>query len=331
VPSYRFPTWPFGPAPNYFGPAQNEPGAEKLYVMHVSAPAANAGVAVIAQSGNSLIDPWFLGSQDENDVQGYSGTPVNANSLTFAYRVDVEAAGTVFPLEKRYFVSVDSGSDPYTGRGYPGRYILRSWINDVRPPQIRFLTRVVTAGRPLLAARVVDGGAGVDPISLVIGYRRALILASFYDPFSGIALFGLPSQAPVVPRGKTTVAMQASDYQEAKNVDQIGANILPNTAFASVKVRAVARPTVTWLEPRAASCVERTTALAVVAAAPKKITSVRFYRGKRLLARGTGSSGLYGATWKRKALHRGRYILRVVVRDKSGAKASQLRVVRVCR
>ena len=161
VNAYRYPTSPFGPAPDYFGPAQNEPGAEQLYSLHVSAPAANAGVAVIAQSSNSLIDPWFLGSADENNVQGYAGTPVDANVLTFAYRADVEAAGTVFPLEKRYFISVDSGSDPYTGESFAGQYILRTWINDVSPPKIRFLTRVVTAGRPLLAARVVDAGAAL--------------------------------------------------------------------------------------------------------------------------------------------------------------------------
>jgi minor extracellular serine protease Vpr len=331
VGSYRFPTSPFGPAPDYFGPPQNEPGAEKLYVMHVSGPVANAGVAVIAQSSNSLIDPWFLGSQDENDVQGYAGTPIGANSLDYTYRSDVEAAGAVFPIEKRYYISVDSGADPYTGQSYAGQYILRSWSNDVTPPQMRFLTRVVTAGRPLLAARVVDAGAGVDPLSLVVGYRRVLVLASYYDPFSGIALFGLPRQAPVIPRGKTSGAMQASDFQESKNVDQIGANILPNTSYSSFKIRAVARPTVTWLEPQTRSCTARKTSLAVVAAAPKKITWVRFFRGQRLIARGRGSAGLYAATWTRKALHRGRYVLQVVVRDKSGAKTSARRIVRVCR
>ena len=332
VSAYRFPTAAFGPAPDYFGPPENEPGAEKLYVMHVSAPAANAGVAVVAQSANSLIDPWFLGSQNENDVQGYAGTPVDANALTFAYRADVEAAGTVFPLEKRYFVSVDSGSDPFTGQSFAGQYILRSWINDVTPPKIRFLTRVVTAGRPLLAARVTDAGAGVDPLSLVIGYRRVLVLASLYDPFAGIALFGLPKQAPTIPRGKRTpVAMQASDFQESKNVDQIGANILPNTSYSNVKVRGVARPTVTWLVPEAGSCVARKTSLAVVASAPKKIVSVRFFRRGRLLARGKGASGLYTAVWTRRPLHKGRYAVRVVVRDKTGARVSASRHVRVCR
>src|SRR4029450_6244103 len=141
----------------------DEKGAETVYVLRVNDVVANAGVAVIAASRGALIHPWLLGSPDENDVQGYPGTPVNVNSLTFGYRADVGAAGVLFPRRGRYFVAVDSGSDEYTGSSFAGSYVLRAWQNDVRPPRIRLLTTTIAAGRALVAARVTDGGAGAAP------------------------------------------------------------------------------------------------------------------------------------------------------------------------
>ena len=78
----------------------NESGAEKLYVTSVNKPIVNLGVAVEASSSGSLIDPWFLGSPDERDVQGDSGTPVNVNNYMFDYSVDIGAAGSTFPKSK---------------------------------------------------------------------------------------------------------------------------------------------------------------------------------------------------------------------------------------
>ncbi len=72
---YRYPAAAFGPAPSYFGAPVNEDGAETLYRIRIDEPAVNAGAAVILSSPGSLIHPWFLGSADENDVQGYAGTP----------------------------------------------------------------------------------------------------------------------------------------------------------------------------------------------------------------------------------------------------------------
>ena len=109
----------------------------------------------MAASGGALIHPWLLGTQDENDVQGYPGTPVNVNSLTFGYRADVGAAGLLFPRRGRYYVALDSGSDEYTGRSFAGNYVLRAWQNDVRPPRIRLIT-TPGRGRPLADRRTCD-------------------------------------------------------------------------------------------------------------------------------------------------------------------------------
>ena len=112
----------------------SETGTETLYVTSIKQPVANAGVAIESASAGSSVDPWFLGSPNERDVQGYAGTPVNVNELMSDFSFDIGAAGASFPKVQRFYVSVDSGSDDFTHRSLPGRYVLRSWINDVRPP-----------------------------------------------------------------------------------------------------------------------------------------------------------------------------------------------------
>jgi minor extracellular serine protease Vpr len=329
---YRFPASPFGPPPTYTGAQMDESGAEKLYYLHINQPLANAGVAVVGASAGALIEPWFLGSRNENDVQGYAGTPVAANVLSADYRLNVGVAGAVFPREKRYYVAVDSGRDVFTGRSLAGRYLLRSWVNDVTPPRFKLLTRRVTAGRPLLAARVTDAGSGVDPLSLVIQYRpRVLLGAALYDPSSGLALFPIPRSAPPVRRGLFKGAALAQDNQETKNVDQIGANVLPNTTIKRVNLRGTRRPAVTWLLPLGTSCVKGRTPLAVAASAGAKITAIRFFDGRRLIRTvRRGTVGLYTATWQSRRAKRGPHKLRVVVSSRGGSALAR-RNVRVCR
>jgi hypothetical protein len=330
---YRYPSEPFGPPPTYVGKPMDESGAEQVYVTHLNQPAANLGVAVEAASQGSQIDPWLLGSLDENDVQGYAGTPVDVNSLTFDYSIDIGAAGAMFPRQKAYYVAVDSGSDIFTGEHLPGQYVLRSWVNDVTPPSLRVLTTRVAAGRPTIAARVLDAGAGVDPLSLVIGYRSVLVGAAAYDPVSGVVLFPLPAQAPKVTGPRTTMAFQASDFQETKNVNTTGANVMPNTRFASVKLRVVNGPAVSWLLPDARACLpRRTTRLAVDASSTGRIASVVFRDGKRRIERGTTQgAGLYVADWKARGARRGKHVLVTVVTAASGAKASAKLTVRLCK
>jgi hypothetical protein len=329
---YRFPTAPFGPPPTYSGPQPPESGGEKLYYVHTNQPVANVGAAIVGASAGSLVEPWFLGSRNENDVQGYAGTPVDANVLTAGYRLDVGVAGVVFPREKRYYVAVDSGRDVFTGRSLGGAYVLRSWVNDVTPPRFKLLTRRVTAGRPLLAARVTDLGSGVDPLSLVMEYRpRVLLGAALYDPTSGLALFPIPRSAPPVSRGLFKGAAEAGDNQETKNIDQIGTNILPNTTVKRVNVRGVRQPTVTWLLPLGTSCLKGSTSLAVAASSTAKIRAIRFFDGKRLIKTvRRGAVGLYTANWQTRTVKRGPHRLRVVV-DSRGGSAQARRNVRVCR
>ena len=71
----------------------NEDGAEHLYSTDINEPIVNFGVSVLAATPGALIDPFVLGSKDENDVQGYAGIPTDVNGLTFDANVDVGAAG----------------------------------------------------------------------------------------------------------------------------------------------------------------------------------------------------------------------------------------------
>jgi subtilisin family serine protease len=331
---YCCPSEPFGPPPDYVGTPMDESGAERLYVTTVQKALVNIGVSVFAASQGSLVDPWFLGSKDERDVQGYAGTPVNQNELMFDFAADYGAAGSVFPRQQQFYVAVDSGSDRFTGRSFPGRYVLRFWQNDLKPPTIKLLTARVGAGRPTIIARVLDDKSGVDPLSLVIAYRHVLVGAALYDPFSGLALFPLPKQAARIPTGMTHAVIAGSDYQEGKNIASVGTNLMPNTRFKRVTIRGVAGPAITWLSPLANQCVRQrqTVGLAVEASSNAPIAIVRFYLdGKQLRALHRGVAGLFTTSWHVGPAKRGQHLLRALATDKHGKRLSATRGVRVCK
>ena len=338
VDRYRFPSAPFGPHPTYVGPAMDQAGAERVYSTHIAEPVVNFGAAVTSSSPGALVDPWLLGSLDENDVEGYAGTPVNVNSFTLNYQLDVGAAGAVFPRPKQYFFSVDSPRDPFTGRLLAGRYVLRSWVDDVLPPSVDVITSRVAAGRPAIVIRATDFGlfprrkSGVDPTSLVLAYRRVLVGASAYDPSSGLALFVLPREAPRIRAGRTRAIVVAADFQESKNVTTPGGAVLPNTTFRPVTIRAVRGAAATWLYPRPRACVGRRARLVVAASATRRIRAVRFLVGSRRVATVRRSAaGLYAATWNTRRARRGKHLLRAVVVVNGGQRAAAERIARVCR
>src|SRR5207247_10226119 len=112
------------------------------------------------------IHPYFLYALDENTVLGYAGTPVNANGSMPDFLFGLGVAGADFPEVGRYYVVVDSARDPFTGKSTARPYVLHSWVNDVKPPRVTFITTRVSAGRPNLVVKVTDAGAGRHPPSL---------------------------------------------------------------------------------------------------------------------------------------------------------------------
>jgi hypothetical protein len=332
VSAYRWPAAPFGYPPSFTGPSMVEDGTEHLYfVPHLDRPVVNLGVSVVSAGPNAVIDPWLLGSLDENDVQGEAGTPVDVNPLTFDFGLAIGSAAAVFPRLKRYYISVDSSDDLFTGKPLRGRYRLRYWVNDLRPPRIRLLTRRVASGRPTLATSARDTGAGVDPFSLLLAYGDAIIPAAAYDSSSGVAVFTIPRSAPKLRRGSTRAIAGASDFQEAKNVTTFGPNVMPNTRYRAVRIRAVRGTTATWLLPRGGQCLRGRQTLLVVANSTARVRAVRFFDGgRRIDTDRSGVSGLYSVIWRARANRRGRHLLRAVVLSTRGQKVAR-RAVRVCR
>ena len=149
----------------------------------------------------------------------------------------------------------------------------------------------------------MDRQSGIDPFSLVIAYNGVLVGAAAYDPASGLALFPLPVQAPVIKPGKTKAVMEASDNQEAKNIASIGNNPMPNTTFRSFVIRAVPGPAVSWLVPPAGVCVKRVVRLGVSATSTARVSSVRFYDGEKLIKKVT--KGAWEPVRRRLAHHQG--------------------------
>ena len=135
-------------------------------------------------------------------------------------------------------------------------------MNDVTPPALAPITTRVSAGRPLIAARVLDRQSGIDPFSLVIAYNRVLVGAAAFDPLSGLALFPLPAARAVIKPGKTEAAMEASDNQEAKNVASIGNEPHAEHDDPRPRSRPSTGPAVTWLAPNAGACVKGVVRLA---------------------------------------------------------------------
>jgi minor extracellular serine protease Vpr len=329
---YCCPLAPFGPAANYTGPTMNENGSEHLYYTDVTEPVVNLGVSVLASSPGAVIDPFVLGSKDENDVQGYAGIPTDVNSLTYDSNVDIGAAGAQFPRLQRFYVAVDSGVDRFTGQSRKGKYLLNAWINDLTPPYVRVLTTKVSAGRPLLVAEAIDLQSGVDPLSLVINYKGVLVGASAYDPESGLVLFGIPTAAPALKAGTTKTIVAASDYQESKNINTVGNDIYPNTAFLQTKLTVVNGPTVTWIEPPAQVCAFKKDQLVVVAGATKKIKDVTFTDGThRIGVDKTGPGGVYSVGWNTKALKKSTRQIVATVTDASGRRATATRELKICK
>jgi hypothetical protein len=326
----------------------NDDGKEKIYSLDITKQAVNAGVVVVRPapkldasitallSSNQPIHPWFLGSLDENDVLGYAGIPVNVNSTLPDFLYSIGAAGGVFLPPGRYYVSVDSGRDLFTGRPLAGPYTLRSWVNDVKPPVVKVLTTKLSSGRPTVVARIVDAKSGVDPHSLQLYFgptqRRTTVGALVFDPATGIAAFSIPREALPLEPGTQFMQLVASDFQEAKNINTESDNPLPNTRVAGIRAEAVRRPTVTWATPAKGRCVAARQSLLVVANDSVQISSVGFFDGNRQIGRVRKNvAGLYELNWRTTGKRKGTHVLRAVASDIRGREAEASQSVRVCK
>jgi subtilisin family serine protease len=204
VSSYRYPT----------GGDDTYPGPERVYRFRVVGRPANAGVVVL--SGRVSPHVTFNGSEDH--LAGYTGLPLDINPYRDSYGDPRPIAGLVLPAPGLYDVVFDSraaGGAPFT---------FRYWVNDVTPPRLKITSR--TEGVTVSAR---DAGSGVDPESIVAVVDGKS--AAFQYRNGAIHVETTP--------GRHRLVLTVSDYQEAKNMEDVGP-ILPNTATlkASVRVRA---------------------------------------------------------------------------------------------
>jgi hypothetical protein len=177
--------------------------------------------------------------------------------------------------------------------------------------------------------RTLDTQSGVDPGSLAIGYRGALVGASSFDRASGLAIFALPNQVSPLHVGNVTAGMVSSDYQEAKNIDTIGPSIMPNTRALLTKLHVVAGAAVDWLLPTAGVCGQRRQTVFVAASGPGGVKSVRFsVDGKRRSVVRHGTAGLWFTTL---SLSKGTHTVAATAFAAKGKPASARRTLRTCR
>jgi subtilisin family serine protease len=196
IESYRYPT---GNESSYLGP-------EVVYRVRIARPVANFGVAVL--SGRAV--PHVVRAGDENWLTGYAGVPVDLNPYFMRFGERRPIAGAILPRPGVYDVVFDTRAPAQAG---PFRF--RFWVNDVARPRLR----VVPSTPGTIAVAVVERGAGVDPSSIVASVDGKQVRAGYED--GRIVLRAAP--------GERRIVVRVSDYQEAKNMEDVH-RIKPNTA-----------------------------------------------------------------------------------------------------
>jgi subtilisin family serine protease len=209
VSTYRYPEGGLGSAiPLDLG------GPEQIFRFVLKQPVANFGAVVLSHAAGVEVTPRLVFAGDENHLVGYTGIPVDLNPYSNFGRAQL-VVGDVFPAPGAYDVVFDTP----TG-GKPGKFTFRFWIGDTSPPSVRLLTRSVLHDHAVRLA-ITDGGSGVDGSSLqarVDGRTRT------FSYRKGVLSVGTGR----LGRGTHRITVTAADYQETKNMEDVGP-ILPNT------------------------------------------------------------------------------------------------------
>ena len=187
-------------------------GPDVVYRFRLTRLVANFGVVVTRHDLGLNVQPRIVRNGDENRLAGYTALPIDLNPYRTSDGQTLPVAGVVFPAPGVYDIVFDS-----TRTSRRGSFAFRFWIGDTAPPAVR----VVSASGGVLRVAVQDSGAGVDAGSLhatIDGRSRAVTYAV------GVARVALTG----VSRGTHELTFRASDYQETKNMENVGP-VLPNT------------------------------------------------------------------------------------------------------
>jgi subtilisin family serine protease len=205
VKTYRYPESPQGIATTL-------PGPEQVFRVTLRKPAANFGVVVL---GGARASPRVVVAGDENRLTGIPGLPLAINPYQSGFGTPRPVAGAIRPAAGAYDVVFDTPPG-----ALPGAFTFRFWIDDVAPPAVRLLTRVVKPGGDVKLA-VTDSRSGVDPSSLVASIDGKAASAVYAQGRVEIPM-------PAALRGRHRIGLSVSDFQELKNMENVP-RILPNT------------------------------------------------------------------------------------------------------
>jgi hypothetical protein len=209
VSAYRYPTSGIA-----LGVPSRLPGPEQVFRFTLHRRVANFGVAVVAHAPGVRVSPRLVAGADENRIVGYTGIPASLNPYV-GDDGSAPVVGAVLPDPGSYDFVFDTPT-----RGNPGAFTFRFWVNDTSPPSIRRLAGAGVIGRPIRFA-IHDAGSGVDPLCLHATIAGKSVRSAYADGVLSVRTTGLPA-------GKAFVTVTASDYQETKNMEDVGP-VLPNT------------------------------------------------------------------------------------------------------
>ena len=139
------------------------------------------------------------------------------NPYLESYGTPRSVSGVVLPAKGTYDVVFDTRA-----AADAGPFTFRYWVNDTAPPRLR----VASAARGRIVVSMSDAGSGIDPASLSVSLDGSAVRPQLRNGRLTLA----------AGRGTHTVVVRASDFQEAKNMEDVP-KILPNTATLSTKVR----------------------------------------------------------------------------------------------
>ena len=146
------------------------------------------------------------------------GLPLDAQPvLQDLRRPRCPSPASIVPAAGLYDIVFDTRSRR-SGRSLQFRY----WVNDITPPKLR-----VTVKRRTIVVAATDAGSGVDPSTFTVTVDGR-----------AVATHGKVVIAVQAKKGRHKVVVHASDYQEAKNMENVPP-ILPNTA--TLRTTAVVR------------------------------------------------------------------------------------------
>jgi hypothetical protein len=189
-------------------------GPEQVFRFTLRRRVANFGAVIVGHTAAAHVSPRLVAEDDENRVVGYTGLPTSLNPYQGFDRAE-PVVGAVLPNPGTYEFVFDTP----TGKK-SGPFTFRFWVDDTSPPSIRLLDHKATIGRPIRLS-VRDSGSGVDRNAFHAKVGGKPVHLEYAHGVLRLRTKGLHA-------GKRAVTVTASDYQETKNMEDIGP-VLPNT------------------------------------------------------------------------------------------------------